>query len=175
MRSLQSCSGSWLGWSIQDAVRISESMRITFAPGEFAGEGTDKDGDFVLQGTFDADGNVTIDRRYTRTRSQNPETTVWVYPYIGRWDGTFISGFWHYPLGEAEGGPFEMWPANEEQIAELSLQEFNAERRALAVTNGVTPQVWGRRNIRWYSESNVETGRHRSSVHPIGRSAVRPE
>jgi hypothetical protein len=113
-------------------------MTLQFAIDTFEGEGSDKDGDFVLSGRFDAEGNVTIDRRYTRTAVSDPAATTWTYPYLGRWDGAFVSGQWHLPFEGGPGGPFEMWPATQELLMELSLREFSTERKLLTARNGVT-------------------------------------
>lgn len=73
------------------------------------GTGEDADGDFELEGDYDAGGEIAIVRRYTSC-SSGPEGVGIPYLYRGRWDGAVASGNWKPIVSPHDGGPFEMWP-----------------------------------------------------------------
>jgi hypothetical protein len=112
MRDFNELSGPWSGWSIQDGVRITESMHLTITKDRVSGTGKDKDGEFELIGAYiDRKQEVSLTRTYTRTTEPSQEGVGIPYEYLGRWDGTFVSGRWHPRMNPGYGGPFEMWPA----------------------------------------------------------------
>jgi hypothetical protein len=116
-----------VGQSIQEGFRLTEKMILTIRGSTFYGEGTDVDGDFVLQGTFDAaTGIVSIVRRYTRA-PQNPAQVGYPFDYLGKWNGEFVSGRWMTRTDFEIGGPFEMWPEREEEMVERKLDVFTQE------------------------------------------------
>jgi hypothetical protein len=120
MRSIEETSGPWLGWSIQFNKRIHEKMTLRVESGAITGSGEDADGDFELDGNYDAGGEVAIVRRYTYCTS-GPEGIGIPYLYRGRWDGAHIAGSWGTIFGGHDGGPFEMWP--EDGSLELNTEE----------------------------------------------------
>lgn len=121
-REFTSLSGEWTGQSIQDGFRIMERITLKFSGDSFTGFGTDSDGEFELVGEYDPDdGAVSIVRRYV-IAPKNPDQVGHPFLYIGRWDGYQVSGRWmdSYHLGY--GGPFEMWPQEEEVAIEQMMQ-----------------------------------------------------
>jgi hypothetical protein len=121
MKVFNVLSGPWTGLSIQGNRRLTESIRLTISRGRITGDGSDVDGDFVLDGSYDAEGSVTIDRRYTRVASGDPGGTWAVFRYQGRWDGAMVHGRWAEIGSPSNGGPFEMWPDRDEDRAELAI------------------------------------------------------
>jgi len=123
MDDISKYSGPWTGWSIQDGVRISESLHLVFDGGSISGSGCDKDGDFQIDGHYNSRTNsVRVTRRYTWTTNLEQEGVGIPYEYNGRWDGMAVAGTWNpraYPL---YGGPFEMWPDTGEESMEYSLE-----------------------------------------------------
>lgn len=131
MKSLDGHSGPWRGWSIQYGMRITEKIKLSIANGKINGNGTDKDGSFLLEGGYDLEGNVLLIRTYTRTIEPSQLGAGIPYRYKGRWDGTLVSGRW-CPVANpwSDGGPFEMWPEQEEQRLEIAF-EMEEEIREL--------------------------------------------
>lgn len=121
MKSLDELSGPWRGMSIQDGLRISESIRLTIGGGEITGTGDDADGHFDLEGNYDGDDVVLI-RRYTYTTEPSQEGVGIPYRYLGKWDGAMIFGRWSPLVNPMYGGPFEMWPEREEDLEELKIE-----------------------------------------------------
>lgn len=113
MKDFNSLSGPWQGWSIQDGIRITESISLEIRNGNISGSGSDMDGEFELTGGYTERNNrVMLTRRYTRTTEPSQEGVGIPYDYDGLWDGTFVSGMWHPRAVPSYGGPFEMWPAD---------------------------------------------------------------
>lgn len=120
MRALDETSGPWIGWSVQHSIRIHERLILQVGGGTIRGTGEDADGDFELDGDYDAGGDVAIVRRYTYCTS-GPDGVGILYLYRGRWDGALISGDWKTVGGGHDGGPFEMWP--EDGMEEVRFEE----------------------------------------------------
>ncbi|RYG22177.1 hypothetical protein EON82_17595 [bacterium] len=120
MRSIEETSGPWVGWSVQYNKRIHERMSLRVGGGAITGSGEDADGDFDLDGNYEASGEVAIVRRYSYCTS-GPEGVGIPYLYRGHWDGSHISGTWGTIFGPQDGGPFEMWP--EDGSLELNFEE----------------------------------------------------
>ncbi len=120
MRALDETSGPWVGWSVQYNRKIHERILLRVRAGKIAGTGEDADGDFELDGDYDAAGEVAIVRRYTYCTG-GPEGAGIPYLYRGRWDGALVSGAWKPVVSPYDGGPFEMWP--EEPLTDLSFGE----------------------------------------------------
>ena len=118
MRALDETSGPWVGWSVQAPRKIHERMLLRLGGGKIAGTGEDADGDFVVEGDYDAGGEVALVRRYTYCTA-GPEGVGVLSIYRGRWDGGAVSGGWRF-VASNEGGPFEMWP--EEPSEELRIE-----------------------------------------------------
>lgn len=109
--------------SIQDGIRISESIELSIRSGMISGLGHDKDGDFELIGDYDDRTNqVRITRRYTWTSEPSQESAGIPYDYDGHWDGSLVSGIWRCRYAYEMNGPFEMWPAGESDMQELSIE-----------------------------------------------------
>ncbi len=121
-KSLDNLSGPWRGMSIQDGRRIPEAIRLTISSGRMSGTGTDADGHFNVEGTYDAEGNVRLTRRYTWTTEPSQQGAYLPYRYMGKWDGTLIAGRWYSLVTQGMGGPFEMWPEREEDLKELAIE-----------------------------------------------------
>jgi hypothetical protein len=130
VKSLDNLSGPWRGWSIQDGLRITESLKLTLGGGSLSGTGSDIDGSFRVNGTYDAEGNVSLIRSYTRTTEPSQLGIGIPYRYVGKWDGTLVSGRWFPVANPWYGGPFEMWPEHEEERLELAF-EIKEETREL--------------------------------------------
>jgi hypothetical protein len=122
MKSLDGLSGPWRGWSIQDGRRITEALSLTISGGKISGRGTDADGSFLVEGTYEVEGSVSLTRTYTRTREPSQLGAGVPYRYVGKWDGTLVFGRWFPVAHPWYGGPFEMWPENEEERLELSFE-----------------------------------------------------
>ncbi len=123
MRDFLSLSGPWMGWSIQDGIRITERMRLSITPTMITGEGSDMDGEFELTGSYDARSNALfLTRRYTVTAHPSQAGVGIPYMYVGTWDGSIASGRWSPRADPAYGGPFEMWPAGEEDLKALAIE-----------------------------------------------------
>ncbi len=123
MKDFNSLSGPWTGLSTQDGRRIEEAIELRIDHGIILGTGTDADGHFELDGSFDSKTNrVTLTRRYTWTTEPSQEGVGIPYHYDGLWDGLFVSGAWHSRPCPTMGGEFEMWPAREEDRQELGIE-----------------------------------------------------
>ncbi len=122
MRALDDTSGPWVGWSVQFNLKIHERLLLRIGGGTIWGTGEDADGDFEVEGDYDAEGEIAIVRRYTYCTS-GPEGVGIPYLYRGRWDGNLIAGQWK-PVAGYDGGPFEMWP--EDAMEDVRFEE--AER-----------------------------------------------
>jgi hypothetical protein len=121
-------SGPWAGWSVQDGIRISESIHLVIRAGHLSGVGSDKDGDFEVQGGYNVRSNrVQLTRVYTYTVEPSQEGVGIQYDYEGTWDGEMVAGMWHPRAHPSYGGPFEMWPKKEEQTLETLRMENTAE------------------------------------------------
>lgn len=119
-KDLSACSGPWLGWSIQDGIRIAERLQLQLHSNQIDGSGCDKDGDFIITGSFDARTQVVrLTRRYTWTTEPSQEGVGIPYEYNGTWDGATVSGTWNPRTHPGYGGPFEMWPESESLTLEL--------------------------------------------------------
>ncbi|MGV3618179.1 MAG: hypothetical protein ACO1SV_22865 [Fimbriimonas sp.] len=111
-------------------------MKLTLGGGSLRGNGTDIDGSFRMDGTYDAEGNVSLIRTYTRTTEPSQLGVGVPYRYEGKWDGTLVSGRWS-PIAYAwYGGPFEMWPEHEEERLELAFEVKEETRELVAPVNG---------------------------------------
>jgi hypothetical protein len=130
MKTLDGLSGPWRGWSIQDGLRITEKLTLTISAGKISGRGTDIDGAFRVEGSYDAEGNVTLTRSYTRTTEPSQMGVGIPYRYQGKWDGALVFGRWFPVAHPWYGGPFEMWPEAEEERLELNM-EMEEEVREL--------------------------------------------
>ncbi|MFQ3587092.1 MAG: hypothetical protein SNJ74_00340 [Fimbriimonadaceae bacterium] len=123
MKDLMSLSGPWTGLSIQHKRRLTERMQLRLGDNRIHGTGSDVDGDFVVDGTYDpATESVHIVRRYTRVTWPVYGATFALYDYRGTWDGQMISGNWRQRDEYTNGGPFEMWPDREQDQQELAIQ-----------------------------------------------------
>jgi hypothetical protein len=120
MRTLDELSGRWRGLSTQESERITETIFFRFNAGQIFGEGTDRDGDFRMVGSYDSQGNIFMVRIY-HVCTYGPEHTGIPYEYRGNWDGDLIAGSWHVAHYPEEGGPFEMWPEREEDLEKLQI------------------------------------------------------
>lgn len=118
-------SGPWLGQSVQDGLRITESITLTFHGDTFLGNGSDKDGLFNISGEHDPSDNAVSMTRVYSYSPQSPAHVGYPYLYIGRWDGYQIHGRWMMSTHPAYGGTFEMWPEDEESVKEriINLEE----------------------------------------------------
>jgi hypothetical protein len=130
MKDFCALSGPWLGWSIQDGRRITEKITLKIErTGAFTGEGTDADGEFELVGLWnERRERLTLTRRYSRTTEPSQEGVGIPYDYEGKWDGGIAFGNWHPRHNPYYGGPFEMWPDQDE------LHFQNADERELAAS-----------------------------------------
>ncbi len=131
MQDLSELSGAWHGWSIQDGVRITESLHLKIGAGGIDGTGCDKDGDFTVQGSYDTNRNtVRLTRRYTWTTDPSQSGVGIPYEYHGTWDGSVVSGRWNPRTAPWYGGPFEMWPVKEDEysLEALEVEEAVAPR-----------------------------------------------
>lgn len=101
MRDLSQLSGPWVGFWVQRGLRGSMGLALTFANGLITGTGSDLIGAFRLNGSYTADGDVSLLKTY-----------AWhVVEYKGKWDGQMIAGIWRIKY---EGsGAFEIWPESE--------------------------------------------------------------
>ena len=120
MRAIDETSGPWVGWSVQYERRIHERLILTVGGGTIRGSGEDADGDFEIEGDYDAGGEVALVRRYTYCTS-GPEGVGVPYLYRGRWDGDVVSGEWKSIGAPHDGGAFEMWP--EDGMQEIRFEE----------------------------------------------------
>jgi hypothetical protein len=123
MKNFNELSGPWTGLSVQDGIRISEAIQLHISSGQIAGNGTDKDGDFELVGTYhERTQRVQITRRYTWTTEPSQAGVGVPYDYDGTWDGAMVSGRWCHRTYRPMNGPFEMWPNRDEDRQELMIQ-----------------------------------------------------
>jgi hypothetical protein len=108
MRNLDSLSGPWVGFWIQDMIRGSMGLSLTFSGGKILGGGSDLVGGFKLKGAYADDGSVVMGKTYQ-----------WhAVIYKGRWDGQMISGEW--TIKGEDSGLFEIWPESDA----MALNEF---------------------------------------------------
>ncbi len=115
--------------SVQDGIRISESIRLVIRSGQISGNGSDMDGEFELVGFYtERNQQVMLTRRYTWTTEPSQQGVGLPYDYTGYWDGALVSGVWQSRLTRGMGGPFEMWPDREEDRLELMI---NIDERSL--------------------------------------------
>ena len=123
MKNFNELSGPWQGLSVQDGLRISESISLSIRNGHIRGDGCDKDGDFELSGFYQSrNETVMLTRVYSLTTEPSQAGVGIAYDYEGKWDGAMVSGRWHPRSNPYYGGPFEMWPAREEDQEELRIE-----------------------------------------------------
>lgn len=97
-------------------------MRLSISHGVILGEGTDADGRFNLDGLYES-ADVVLTRCYTWTTEPSQSGVGIRYTYRGTWDGAMVSGRW-FPYDQPWiGGPFEMWPQQEETRSEFAQLE----------------------------------------------------
>jgi hypothetical protein len=103
-------SGPWTGFYTYSATsgRHRTDLVLTFSGGRMTGEGCDRVGPFVIEGTYDAGS-----RECTWTKSYVAAHDV---SYTGYREGKGIWGIWS--ICEVHGG-FQIWPLNEESEAEV--------------------------------------------------------
>lgn len=126
MRDFNELSGAWAGWSIQDGLRITETIQLEINKGRIFGSGKDKDGEFELVGAYiERKLEVLMTRTYTWTTEPSQEGVGIAYEYVGKWDGNFVSGTWHPRSYPPYGGPFEMWPGSDSEglLIQLEVEE----------------------------------------------------
>ena len=114
MRSLEDCSGPWVGFWIQDGKRGNMRLSLTFLSGRILGGGNDDNGPFAIAGTYGSDGGVEATKMYGH----------YGFRYYGHWDGAMIFGYSEQIGFPSNGSQFEMWPEGED----LTLEEIIAER-----------------------------------------------
>lgn len=132
MRDFRELSGPWVGQSLQEGFRITESIVLTIDGCSVRGQGTDSDGDFDLVGEYDpSDDRVMLERRYNRS-PKNPEQVGYAFIYLGRWDGTMVSGRWMMSTQPSYGDGFEMWPQREDVALETQF-EFEERVEPMAI------------------------------------------
>lgn len=121
-------TGPWTGLSIQAGMRIQEAISLTITPHQIEGLGTDNDGDFVLDGSYDARRQrVSLTRRYTWTSNGTDDGVGVPYQYDGYWDGEMVVGAWHQRDYPANQGTFEMWPDKPKEEEMYSLEALKLE------------------------------------------------
>jgi hypothetical protein len=132
MKDFNSLSGPWIGFSVQDAVRISERLLLLIVNGSVSGTGEDKDGKFEVAGHYyGATQELRLIRHYTWTTEPSQVGVGILYEYVGAWDGDLAFGNWS-PLHDPEyGGPFEMWPEQEEETISEAFEIEHREPAAL--------------------------------------------
>ncbi len=122
MKQFENLSGPWTGLSLQGPRRLTEAIKLRITNGVITGEGSDVDGDFVLDGRYDPTTEfVQIDRRYTYVARPEYGSTWVVYRYQGKWDGAMVYGHWNQCDSPSNCGGFEMWPNREEDRMELAI------------------------------------------------------
>lgn len=132
MADFSELTGPWLGWSIQEGLRISERMRLIIRGTVIEGEGTDMDGEFELTGSYDPrTERVLLTRRYYNTTEPSQSGVGIPYDYEGKWDGTLVGGMWHPRANPHYGGEFEMWPDRDEETETLRLEELHIQELTL--------------------------------------------
>lgn len=118
MRTLEACSGPWIGWWIQQGFRGHQRLQLSFSNGRIVGDGGDDSGKFNISGEYEAD-EVNLQKHYP----------LWSVNYLGRWDGTILSGHWTISSPDFfDAGTFEIWPEEPEKHA-IESEEF-AQARA---------------------------------------------
>jgi hypothetical protein len=123
LKDFNQLSGPWVGLSTQFGHRIPEDIILHISHGRILGTGTDKDGNFDLQGSYDSKTQrVTLTRRYSWTTEPSQDGVGVPYHYDGIWDGELVSGMWHCRPDPQNNGEFEMWPAREEDLRELRIE-----------------------------------------------------
>ncbi len=116
LKEFNSLSGPWIGFSVQDGLRISERIVLLIFNGSISGKGKDKDGNFELVGVYEPEGQrVNLTRVYTWTSEPSQDGVGIPYQYEGVWDGDMAFGLWHPLFEPSYGGIFEMWPEQEEE------------------------------------------------------------
>ncbi len=75
----------------------------------------------MVEGTFDATGQVQLTRRYAVSNLHDGHVDV-PFDYVGTWDGAMIFGMWCERDSPLNCGPFEMWPMREEDRRELAIE-----------------------------------------------------
>ena len=87
-------------------------LTLTFKSGKISGQGTDRVGDFVMEGLYGTE-DVQISKHYRGS----------LVEYLGKWDGQLIYGKWN--IQSRLEGEFEIWPESEE----VDLNAFSVEER----------------------------------------------
>lgn len=127
MKEFSAQSGPWVGMSMQEGFRIGEKILLRIYDKYLRGEGTDSDGDFLLDGNFDpATNEVVMTRRYIKVTRPNQSQVGYPFIYVGKWDGMMVSGRWFMSDHPQIGDVFEMWPEREEDLEErrIRIEEF---------------------------------------------------
>lgn len=122
MRTLNSCSGPWAGFWIQDGFRGCQKLELGFGVATVSGCGDDPAGHFIVSGSY-AGESVDLVKRYLNYRVH----------YSGTWDGKVLYGTWRMRLEDfRDSGTFEIWPLDEEQTIEsFVLDEEMASTRSI--------------------------------------------
>lgn len=80
-------------------------LHLAFQDQKVTGGGADQEGNFSIDGRFDAEGVVSFLKSYPRD----------FVAYSGRWDGAMIRGNWSFSnAGPDDQGTFEIWPTGED-------------------------------------------------------------
>lgn len=115
MRTLEDCSGNWVGIWTQFGIRGHMRLQLSFSGGSAEGHGSDDTGGFVVVGSYERSFTVELAKAYS----------THVFCYEGQWDGAMISGA-SYQLGDnSNWGTFEMWPEGNDMNVE-SMEEVGS-------------------------------------------------
>lgn len=105
-------------------------MVLTFAHGRITGEGADRVGPFVIEGTYDADS-----RECSWVKSYVAAHDV---AYSGFREGKGIWGTW--TIGRQMNGGFQIWPLDEEGEGEARELEEEVPGELVAPKMGPLPE-----------------------------------
>lgn len=135
-------SGPWSGRWIQRGNQGRETLDLVFQSGNLMGYGTDRDGEFQLNGTYTPAGAAEFGKVYTRPVGPVPVRMT----YRGQWNGRSIVGRWADDLAPGNEGPFRMWPGRGPDPGETLEEEADLPAdRELAVVAAVQAQETLRR------------------------------
>lgn len=93
------------------------TLRLQFNNGLIEGGGRDQIGSFTMQGSYDAQNQVRLTKRYRTHRVK----------YEGRWDDASIAGRWTIKeWGMVDRGEFEIWPLKDDENRAIRTEELES-------------------------------------------------
>jgi hypothetical protein len=129
-------SGKWIGFWVQRVIlgRQYMNLQLMFAANRVSGEGSDRVGDFLINGEYDLrDGRCVMHKRYVEAHDV-------LYEGKNEDDGLWLWGLWS--IRSFDRGGFHLWPAGENdptgRTLSAELQQPRERRRVKLAPSPLT-------------------------------------